>query len=164
MSQIITCIFWKWHNLSLLTCMHIATQMDLQYFCSQNGTVLGTGVYLGAAEFTVVLSSVLGWHQRVWALQAGEAGISFSGLSAKFWITGAHELLLGKWLSLAIIGKGVLCFMVTICSIKSPSPVSWTLIALLRRPSPYEKREKQWKCLLSKNIHFWRMARGAHVH
>lgn len=33
--------------------------------------------FLGVAEFTVALSSVLGWHQRVCTLQPGETGISF---------------------------------------------------------------------------------------
>lgn len=35
---------------------------------------------LGLSEFIVILSSVLGWHQRVGALQAGVTGISFFGI------------------------------------------------------------------------------------
>lgn len=36
---------------------------------------------LGLSEFIVILSSVLGWHQRDGALQAGATGISFFGIA-----------------------------------------------------------------------------------
>ncbi len=170
MSQIITCIFWKWHDLSLLTCMHIPThgmsvtgQIYSLVSLFPKWNSFGHWGYPGAAEFTVALSCVLGWHQRVW-----EAEISFFfGFSAKFCLTvmrytcvasGKVERLVGYHCK----GARVLCFMVINCSIKSPLPVSWNLIALLRSPSPCktERKTLSWKYMLSKIVHFWGMARG----
>lgn len=109
MSQIITCIFWKWHNLSLLTCMHIPThEMSLtgqiyssvSLFPEWNG--LGHWGYLGSAQFTIAISSVLAWHLRVWTSQQEVVkSLFFSSLAVvqsfvfHWWV--AHVLLLAKW-------------------------------------------------------------------
>lgn len=95
--------------------------------------------HLGLPEFIVVLSSVLGWHQRVGALQAEATGIFFSGISSKFWTTvvGDHR-------------QGVLCITVINWRVKS-SPV---FMVLLRHHPPCEMQRKWWKPLLSKVLIF----------
>lgn len=154
MSQIITCIFWKWHDLSLLTCMHIPThgksvtgQIYSIVSLFPEWNCFGHWGYLGAAELLLKLSSLFSVGMKEFELynQERQKCLFFFGVSAEFCLAVMRCTCVASGKVEELVGchrARVLCFMDINRSIKSPLPVSWNLIALLRSPSPCKKREK----------------------